>query len=173
MSELLYIMSPQCGWCKKSDPVVAELVKDGYKITTLDMTKPEEAKRANEVKSKHNAQCGTPLFIDADSGNMACGYKEKDILEKWAKGEKLPAPPPRPQNPQQGAGAGMQRPSPPSILDVKKFRLEIWQEAKQNLTDKFNNEFEVWDKGQSDKRPSFPTTANIAKEAEKIVKFIG
>ena len=36
-SELLYIMNPGCGWCKKADPVVEELVKDGYKITTLDI----------------------------------------------------------------------------------------------------------------------------------------
>ena len=27
--DLLYIMSNQCGWCKKSTPVVDELVKDG------------------------------------------------------------------------------------------------------------------------------------------------
>ena len=39
--DLLYIMSPQCGWCKKADPVVAELVKDGAKITTVDVTTPE------------------------------------------------------------------------------------------------------------------------------------
>ena len=32
-SELLYIMNPNCGWCTKSDPVVADLVKKGYKIT--------------------------------------------------------------------------------------------------------------------------------------------
>ena len=32
--DLLYIMSPQCGWCKKADPVVEELIKDGAKITT-------------------------------------------------------------------------------------------------------------------------------------------
>ena len=97
--DLLYIMNPNCGWCKKSDPVVDELRKDGYKITTLDVNKPEEAERANEAKAKHKAQCGTPLFLDAETGNMACGFKEKDVLEKWAKGEELPAPPPRPQQP--------------------------------------------------------------------------
>ena len=99
--DLLYIMNPGCGWCKKSDPVVAELVKKGYEITTLDVTKPEQAERANEAKTKHNAQCGTPLFLDAETGNQVCGFRE-DALEDWAKGEEMPAPAPRPQQqPQQ------------------------------------------------------------------------
>ena len=42
--DLLYIMSPQCGWCKKANPVVDELVKAGAKITTLDVTNPEDQK---------------------------------------------------------------------------------------------------------------------------------
>ena len=53
----------------------------------LDVINPDEGKRANEVKQKFNAQCGTPLFIDAETGNSVCGFREKDILEKWAKGE--------------------------------------------------------------------------------------
>ena len=52
--ELLYIMSNQCGWCKKANPIVDELVKDGHKITTLDVMNPDESKRANEVKQKYN-----------------------------------------------------------------------------------------------------------------------
>ena len=91
--DLLYIMSPQCGWCKKADPVVEELIKDGAKITKLDVTTPEGQARSNEVKTKHNAQCGTPLFIDAESGNMKCGFAEKDVLEKWVAGEEIPKPP--------------------------------------------------------------------------------
>ena len=46
---VFYIMSPSCGWCKKSDPVVKELIEDGYKITTVDMTTPEGGKQANEI----------------------------------------------------------------------------------------------------------------------------
>ena len=90
--DLLYIMSNSCGWCKKANPVVEELVKDGHKITTLDVMNPDEGARANEVKQKHNAQCGTPLFLDAETGNSVCGFREKDVLEKWAKGEKIPEP---------------------------------------------------------------------------------
>jgi|SaaInlV_165m_DNA_1040744.scaffolds.fasta_scaffold13827_2 glutamine synthetase len=100
-NDLLYIMNPGCGWCTKADPVVEELIKEGYEITKLDITKPEQAERANEAKTKHNAQCGTPLFLDAETGNVKCGFAEKDILEKWAKGEEMPAPPERPQQPQQ------------------------------------------------------------------------
>ena len=47
--ELLYITNPNCGWCKKADPVVKTLIEEGYKIVTLDMSKPEEAKKANTV----------------------------------------------------------------------------------------------------------------------------
>ena len=88
--ELLYIMSPQCGWCKKADPVVDELKKK-YDIRTLDVTNPEESKLANEFKTKHKAQCGTPLFLDNITGNKVCGFRQ-DVLEDWAKGEEIPEP---------------------------------------------------------------------------------
>lgn len=182
MSELLYIMNPSCGWCKKSDPVVEELNKAGFKIITLDMGNPVDAKRANDVKTKYNAQCGTPLFIDADTGNMACGFKEKDMLEKWAKGEKLPAPPPRPQQ-EQRPQQPMQMQGTAINPNAKgEFKLKVWLEAKQSLMDKFYNEFEIWSHWQFDeqangdcpisKRPSFPTNKNIKTEAEKILEFI-
>ena len=91
--DLVYIMSNSCGWCKKADPIVSELKGDGYDITTLDVMIPEEGQRANELKQKYEVQCGTPLFIDAETGNQVCGFREKDVLEKWAKGEEIPKPP--------------------------------------------------------------------------------
>jgi hypothetical protein len=94
--DLLYIMSNSCGWCKKADPVVDELISDGHKITKLDVMIPAEAEKANAAKTKHNAQCGTPLFLDAETGNSVCGFREKDVLEKWANGEEIPKPPPPP-----------------------------------------------------------------------------
>ncbi len=124
--DLIYIMSNSCGWCKKADPIVKELVNDGYKITTLDVMVPEESKRVNELKEKHNAQCGTPLFIDAETGNSVCGFREKDVLEKWAKGEEIPKPP-QPKGPP---------PPPPSDLEdeaqVKEFTSKYEQWAKEN-----------------------------------------
>ena len=185
MSELLYIMNPNCGWCKKSDPVVEELIKSGYKITVLDVSKPDEMQRANEAKGKYNAQCGTPLFIDADSGNMVCGFREKDVLEKWASGEKVPTPPQRPaqpQQPQQQRPPAQQMQQPVNVNARAEFRLQVWQEAKQILTDKFYNEFEIWSHWQFDeqlngdcpisKRPTFPTSKSIKTESEKILEFI-
>jgi len=187
MSELLYIMNPNCGWCKKSDPVVDELRKAGFDITTLDVTDTSDAQRANEVKTKYNAQCGTPQFIDADTGNSVCGFREKDMLEKWASGEKLPEPPPRPpQQPQQRQPV-QQQPVQQMQVPVNpfaraEFKLQVWQEAKQVLTDKFYNEFEIWSNWQFNenlngdcpitKRPTFPTSKTIKTESEKILEFI-
>lgn len=121
--DLLYIMSPSCGWCKKSDPVVEELIKEGHKITRLDVMNPEDQKRAEEVKQKYSAQCGTPLFIDAETGNIKCGFAEKDVLEKWAKGEEIPAPP-RPKSPP---------PPPPQDLEDEK-QIEDFKNAYDKWT---------------------------------------
>tara|TARA_B100000287_G_scaffold224379_1_gene211761 strand:- start:757 stop:1662 length:906 start_codon:yes stop_codon:yes gene_type:complete len=118
--DLLYIMSNSCGWCKKANPIVEELVKDGHKITTLDMMVPDDGKRANEVKAKYSAQCGTPLFIDAETGNSVCGFREKDVLEKWAKGEEIPKPP-QPKSPP---------PPPPTDLETASDSdIKSWESA--------------------------------------------
>ena len=43
--DLLYIMNPSCGWCTKSNPVVEELIKDGYNITTLNVQDSNEQQK--------------------------------------------------------------------------------------------------------------------------------
>jgi glutamine synthetase len=124
--DLLYIMNPKCGWCTKANPVVDELRKDGYDITTLDVTNQGDAERANEVKSRHSAQCGTPLFLDAVSGNSLCGFREKPDLEKWAKGEVAEVKPTAPTAP-----TPEQKPTP------KKYKLEyIWTDGNGNMRSK-------------------------------------
>ena len=50
------------------------------------------------VKKKYNIRCGTPLFVNAETGHHICGYREKDIVLKWINGEDIP-PPPRPKGP--------------------------------------------------------------------------
>tara|TARA_Y100000593_G_scaffold80168_1_gene149542 strand:- start:853 stop:2574 length:1722 start_codon:yes stop_codon:yes gene_type:complete len=90
---IFYIMSPNCGWCKKADPIVKELSEQGYTFTTIDVTKPDEGSRANEIKQKYNVQCGTPLFVDEKTGENVCGFREKDALSTWLDGNELPAPP--------------------------------------------------------------------------------
>ena len=108
--DLIYIMSNQCGWCKKANPVVEELQKDGAEITWLDVSNPDDQERINKIKQDHgqNAQCGTPLFIDDATGNAICGFREKDVLEKWVAGEEIPQPP-RPKSP----------PPPPPIAVIE------------------------------------------------------
>ena len=95
---LYYAYSVGCGWCKKTAPIIDELNADGWNVQKLDLAVPENNTVINEVKQKYNQQCGTPYLVDADTGNMVCGFREKDVLEKWANGEEIPAPP-RPKSP--------------------------------------------------------------------------
>ena len=124
--DLLYIMSNSCGWCKKSDPIVDELISEGHKIKKLDVMIPDEAKIANDAKSTHGAQCGTPLFLDNETGNQVCGFREKDVIEKWAKGEEIPKPP-QPKTPP---------PTPPQNLEdqtqVSEFKTAYEKWVKEN-----------------------------------------
>ena len=96
--DLYYFYSQGCGFCKKSEPIVDELNKEGYNILKLDLAEKENQGLNNELKEKYKAQCGTPWFIDPETGNQVCGFREKDIIKKWADGEDIPAPP-RPKGP--------------------------------------------------------------------------
>jgi len=122
--DLIYVMSNSCGWCKKAAPIVEQLRDKGYDITQLDVAVPDENSRANEIKQKYNAQCGTPFFIDAETGNQVCGFRELDVLEKWAKGEEIPKPP-QPKSPP---------PAPPADLET----------ASEDEINKWKGEYETW-----------------------------
>jgi len=194
-------MNPGCGWCTKSDPHIDALRDKGFKITTLNVSEADEAKRANEVKTKYNKHCGTPLFIDAESGNSVCGFKELDILEKWAMGEKMPERP-RPSPVQQAMAAQAGLPNlqgqpnlqgaptiiqhdenaalRADILNRYAARGEVWKEAKCILVDEFYHLLSIWSDNLSDdtedkcslsEQPTFPTVDQIIEEAEKIHKF--
>ncbi len=95
-----YFYSQGCGWCKKSEPIVDELNKEGKfgEILKLDLAVPENQELAKELKDEYNTQCGTPWFINEATGKGICGFREKDILEKWLNGEDIPAPP-KPKGP--------------------------------------------------------------------------
>ena len=93
-----YFYSVGCGFCKKVEPIVDELIKDGNDILKLDISDPENQKISQELKKEYKAQCGTPWFINIETGKQVCGYREKDILQKWLDGEDIPAPP-RPKGP--------------------------------------------------------------------------
>ena len=95
LSPWYYFFSQGCGWCKKATPVVEELNKGGKhpEILLLDTAEPDNAKLRDELFSEYKTQCGTPFFINADTGESVCGFREKDIIEKWLSGESIPAPP--------------------------------------------------------------------------------
>ncbi len=107
LSPWYYFFSQGCGWCKKSTPVVNELNDSGHDILILDLAEPDNQALANELKGEYKVQCGTPWFINADTGKQICGFRDKDVLEKWLDGEDIPAPPkatgPPPKLPFQGA----------------------------------------------------------------------
>ena len=143
--ELLYIMSPQCGWCKKADPVVDELKKK-YDIRTLDVTNSEESKLAEEFKNKHNAQCGTPLFLDNITGNQVCGFRQ-DVLEDWAQGKEIPKPV-RPTGPP---------PKPPFFGSSKKEeQIQVWKK-----------EYEIWVK-ENNHLPNLQPVDTIVDRIKQI-----
>ena len=116
-SPWLYFYSVGCGFCKRVDPIVDELIKDGHDILKLDVSDPDNAGLNNEIKTKYSTQCGTPWFINSETGKGVCGYREKDVLEKWLDGEDIPAPP-RPKSPM---------PKPP-LMECPKEEEEKWIE---------------------------------------------
>ena len=88
-----YFYSQGCGWCKKSEPIVDELNKQGHDILKLDLADADNRALNQELKDEYNIQCGTPWFINEATGKSICGYREKDIIEKWLAGEDIPVPP--------------------------------------------------------------------------------
>jgi len=99
-SQWYMFCSTGCGFCKKAEPVIEELNKSGKypEILKLDLVEGDNQKLANELKKEYNVQCGTPWFINAETGKGICGFREKDVVEKWLNGEDIPTPP-RPKGP--------------------------------------------------------------------------
>jgi len=98
-STFYYFYSQGCGFCKKSEPIVDEINKEGkYEILKLDVSDKDNQGLKNELEKEYNKKCGTPWFVDAETGNQVCGYREKDVIKKWLDGEDIPSPP-RPTGP--------------------------------------------------------------------------
>jgi thiol-disulfide isomerase/thioredoxin len=113
-----YFYSQGCGWCKKSEPIVDQLISEGHDILKLDVSDPENQSLNKELQKEYNIQCGTPWFINESTGKGICGFREKDILETWLSGEDIPAPP-RPKG------------TPPRtpLMDASKQDLSDWKKA--------------------------------------------
>jgi len=107
LSPWYYFFSEGCGWCKKSSPVVEGLIDDGHDILMLDLAESDNQALNRELQTEFKTQCGTPWFINSDTGKGICGFREKDVLEKWLAGEDIPIPPrptgPPPKVPFQGS----------------------------------------------------------------------
>ena len=91
-----YVFCSQgCGFCKKAEPIYEELNASGKypEILKLDMAEPDNQKLNKELQAEFGIQCGTPWFINAETGESICGYREKDVLIKWLNGEHIPEPP--------------------------------------------------------------------------------
>ena len=116
-STLYYFYSVGCGWCKRCEPIIDELNKEGYDILKLDLADSNNQGLKKELETKYKVNCGTPWMIDGDTGNQICGYREKDIVKKWADGEEIPAPP---------KPVGM--PPRPPFLDAPKDEVKQWKE---------------------------------------------
>ena len=115
--EIYYFYSVGCGWCKKTEPIIDELVAEGYNILKLDLSEADNREVQKEMNEKYNKQCGTPWLIDPATGNDICGFREKDIIQKLANGEEIPAPP-RPTGP----------PPKPPLLNAPDEEVTKWKE---------------------------------------------
>ena len=167
-STLYYFYSVGCGFCKKLDPIIDELNKEGHNILRLDLANKDNQGLKNELSKEYNKQCGTPWLIDASNGNQVCGYREKDIIEKWVNGEDIPAPPKPNGIP----------PRPPYLNDsdeiVKKWKKEYneWLKKNEHLPDerkKTADEILEMPRPKSEP-PTRPTTAASDADLEKWVK---
>ena len=49
---LYFFYTQGCGWCKKVDPIVDELIADGYEILKLDLADGENNKLQAEIKKE-------------------------------------------------------------------------------------------------------------------------
>ncbi len=99
-SKLYYFYTIGCAFCKQADSVVEELNKEDHNILRLDLAEKENKDIAKDLKKKYNIRCGTPLFVNAETGHHVCGYRDKDVILKWINGEDIPPksmPPPMPK----------------------------------------------------------------------------
>tara|TARA_Y100000401_G_C8290221_1_gene208284 strand:+ start:155 stop:925 length:771 start_codon:yes stop_codon:yes gene_type:complete len=139
-SSLYFFYTQGCGWCKKVIPLIDELNESGHEILKLDLADGDNRKLQDEIKKEYKHQCGTPYFVDAETGNTICGYREKDVLEKWAKGEEIPQPV-RPTGP----------PPKPPLMGASKEEEEKW-----------TKEYDEWYK-KNDKLPNVKTAEQLLK----------
>ena len=92
-STLYYFNSVGCGFCKKIDPIVEKLNKEGYDILSLDIAEKDNQGLHREIENKYDLRCGTPFLVDGSNGNNICGEANEEMIKKWVDGEEIPKPP--------------------------------------------------------------------------------
>ena len=53
-STLYYFYTVGCGFCKKVDPIVDELISDGHELLKLDLADGDNRQLQEEVKKEYN-----------------------------------------------------------------------------------------------------------------------
>ena len=128
-STLYYFHSMGCAFCKQIDPIVEELNNNGYEILRLDMVEKDNQELKREIENKYDLRCGTPWLIDGNTGNQICGFREKDVIKKWADGEKIPLPP-KPVSP--APPFPMQNPTEKDFEDWTE-KYDVWKMENKHL----------------------------------------
>jgi len=149
LSPLYFFYTEGCGWCKRAMPIIDALVEEGHDILKLDLADKDNVEVQKELKEKYKAQCGTPWFINAETGHQICGFREKDILLKWIKGEEIPQPP-KPKGPP---------PSPPQDFENKE-QVKEWEEK-----------YETW-KVENKHMPNLPETGQMLQRLQQQKKMM-
>ena len=135
--KLYYFHSMGCAFCKQIDPIVEELNNNGHEILRLDLSEKDNQGLKQEIENKYNLRCGTPWLVDASNGNSICGMREKEIIKKWAEGEKVPEPP-KPKTP--APPFPMNNPTDKDFEDWKE-KYNVWKKENNHLPNLQTAEF--------------------------------
>ena len=111
-----YFFSQGCGWCKKTTSIVEELIKEGHDILVLDLVETDNQQLRRELEQEYKVKCGTPWFINEETGKGFCGSRDKDVIKKWLNGEDIPELP-KPQT---------EPPKPPMGPEVTNKKIDKW-----------------------------------------------
>jgi thiol-disulfide isomerase/thioredoxin len=139
-STLYYFNSVGCAFCKKIDPIVEKLNKEGYDILSLDIAEKDNQGLHREIENKYDLRCGTPFLVDGSNGNNICGEANEEMIKKWADGEEIPKPP-TPKSPAP--------PLPQNFDDEKQI-------------DKFKKDYNKWKK-ENNHLPNLQTAEQIVE----------
>jgi hypothetical protein len=164
--DLYYFYSVGCAFCSQAEKVVDELNKEGHNILKLDIADKDNLEIKKTLLKDYKIQCGTPFFVNPETGHNVCGYRTKDIIEKWIAGEEIPDPP-KPVG---------QPPRPPLFGASKKEEdtwtkgYEEWMNNNQHLPD-IKTAQEILDMPRPKSTPPGPPQPDASDEdLEKWVK---